>query len=254
MDAENSNSHHTMANSESSFADRLQRGVTLHAAIAGFTPIFAPADPAVEPAAFNTFLESLGTMNQGVALAEAEWKVGAANRSALVAEIKARALRANARVKSNSAWKARQAAVKTAAANLRGYRTPPPKVPADPEAGTPAPASRAKRDQSYGDIKNLLDKLVAALNQVPQYDTGSPVEITTASLAALSTQLDGLNQTVAGMEQALAAVRVPRSAAYNTDQPGSPCLRSRMLAAKEAAKSQYGSTSMEYAQVKGIKV
>jgi hypothetical protein len=53
---------------------------------------------------------------------------------------------------------------------------------------------------------------------------------------------------------ALAAVRASRRAAYDTDLPNTPCLRSRMLAAKEASKSQYGSNSMEYAQVKGIRV
>jgi hypothetical protein len=245
-----------MANSETSFADRLQRGSSLQAALAGFAPPFAPADPLLLPAAFTTFLEGLGGMNQAVAMAEAEWKDAAASRSALVTEIKARALRANSRVKSNTAWKAQVAAVKTAADNLRGYRTAAPKLPVNPESDAPAaPArSRAKTDQSFGDIKNLLDKLIAALGRVSGYDTGAPVDVTIASLSALATQLDGLNQMVAGKEQALAAARGPRNAAYDIDLAGSPCLRTRMLAAKEATKSQYGTASAEYAQVKGIKV
>jgi len=99
-----------------------------------------------------------------------------------------------------------------------------------------------------------LDKLIAALALVDGYDTGAPVDITNASFSALSTQMDGLNQMVAGKEQALAAVRGPLNAAYEIDQKDAPCLRSRMIAAKETTKSQYGTASGEYAQVKGIKV
>lgn len=62
-----------MANSETSFADRLQRGSSLYAALFGFTPPFAPADPLLLPAAFATFLDGLGGMNQAAATAEAEW-------------------------------------------------------------------------------------------------------------------------------------------------------------------------------------
>lgn len=243
-----------MANSETSFADRLQRGITLQAALAGFTPAFTPADAALAPATFATFLKSLDTMNKAVATAEAEWKDTAASRLALVAEIKARALRASARVKSNTAWKRQVTAVKTAADNVRGYRPPTPKLPPNPEEGNLPGPGRAKSDQSFGDIKVLLDKLIAALALVDGYDTGAPTDITVASFTALSTQLDGFNQMVAGKEQALTAVRGPRNEAYATDLEGEPCLRTRMKAAKEATKSQYGTLSKEYAQVKGIRV
>lgn len=242
-----------MANTESSFSDRLQRGHELQAALAGFSPAFDPADPALAPAAFAVFLTSLGTMNTAVAAADADWKDSAATRAALVTEIKDRALRANSRVKSNSAWKAQQPAVKAAADALRGYRPAAPKAAADPAATKPA-ATRSKTDQSYGDVKLLLDKLIAALARVPAYDTAAPVDISSASLEALSNQLDGFNKMVAGKEQALAAIRGPRNTAYDEDLPNAPCLKSRMLGAKEATKSQYGSTSGQYAQVKGIKV
>lgn len=242
-----------MANTESSFADRLQRGHELQTALAGFSPAFDPADPALTPAAFAVFLTGLGTMNTAVATADADWKDCAATRAALVTEIKARALRANSRVKSNSAWKAQQPAVKAAADALRGYRPTAPKAAVDPAAAKPTRA-RSKTDQSFGDVKLLLDKLIAALARVPSYNTAAPVDISSASLEALSTQLDGLNKMVAGKEQALAAARGPRNSAYDEDLPSAPCLRTRMLGAKEATRSQYGSSSGQYAQVKGIKV
>lgn len=235
-----------MANPETSYPDRLQRGREIHAATAGFAPAFAPADADLLPAAFGTFLDGLDGLNMAVADAVSDWADSTAARTDLVKEIKARALRALARVKSNSAWKMNLPAVKAAADKLRGYRTPPPKAPED----GPPPRTRQKGDQSYADIKGLLDKLVAALKKVPAYDTGAPADISLAGLAAAATQLDGLNQLVAGKEQALAAARAPRKAAYDDDNG----LKEKMLAIKEATKSQYGSKSPEFLQIKGIRV
>jgi hypothetical protein len=235
-----------MPETERSFADRLQRGRELHAAIGGFVPPFAPADGQLTPPNFEDFLENLGGINNAVAEAEAAWQESAASRSALVADIKARALRASSRVKSNAAWKTHLPAVKAAADKLRGYRTPKPKTP---ENEAP-PKTRQKGDQSFGDIKALTDKLVAALKKVSGYDTGAPADISTAGLTAMSTQLDGINQLTAGKEQTLTAARAPRKTNYD----GANGLKEKMLAIKEATKSQYGSQSPEYLQVKGIRV
>lgn len=236
----------TMANIESSYADRLQRGREIQAATAGFSPAFAPADADLQPATFGTFLNGLDLQNTAVAAALADWTTDAASRTAMVADIKARALRASSRVKSHSAWKLSVPAVKAAAENLRGYRTPKPKTPDD----APPPKTRQKGDQSYADIKGLTDKLVAALKKVTGYDSGSPGDISTAGLAAIATQLDGLNQLVAGKEQALASVRAPRKEAYD----GGGGLKEKMLAIKEAARSQYGPKSPEFLRIKGIRV
>ena len=132
-----------MPETEHSFADRLQRGREIQAGIAGFSPAFAPADAELDPATFDAFLDGLDTLNTAVADAVADWTTDVASRSAKVVDIKARALRASSRVKSNSAWKMNVPAVKTAADNLRGYRTPKPKAPVDGPA--PRPARRATR-------------------------------------------------------------------------------------------------------------
>ena len=52
-----------MANTEATFADRLQMGKDLQAAIAAFSPAFAPADATLAVAAFLTFLNGLDAMN-----------------------------------------------------------------------------------------------------------------------------------------------------------------------------------------------
>ena len=89
---------------------------------------------------------------------------------------------------------------------------------------------------------------------MPTYDTGAPVEISIPTLTAVSTQLDGQSRVVAGLEQALTAARAPRLAAYDSEDPAAPGLRVQMLAIKDSVKSQYGASSAEYLQVKGIKV
>lgn len=234
-----------MANTESSIADRLQRGRSMKSAITGFTPSFAPPDTTLLPAAFATFLDGLDTHNNWVAAAEADWKDDVADRIALVKDIKARALRTSARVKSHAVWKAQCPAVKAAAEALRGYRIPKPK--AEPQPQVVLPKVRQQGDQSFGDVKNLLDKLIAALGHVSGYDTGAPVDLTIATLSALSEELDTLNQAVATKEQALIAARVKRVEAYEK-------LKEKMKAIKEAAVSQYGSRSPQHSQVRAIRV
>lgn len=240
-----------MPNTESSFADRLQRAQQLKAALPTFTPAYSPADERLGTAEFGDFLDEVAALNTRVHDMETAWRDGAAARQELVKDIKARALRVLARVKSHVAWTRQLPPVKSAADALRGYRTPAPKPPPDqPPAGRRNPAT----DLSFADIKNLLDKLIAALNRVPNYDTGSPVDLTLATLNSLATVLDGQNRVMAGLEQGLAAARAPRLAAYESEDVSAPGLRVRMKAIKESVKSQYGSASAEYAQVKGIRV
>lgn len=234
-----------MANTESSYADRLQRGRSMKSAVTGFAPPFAPADATLLPAAFDSFLDGLDTLNTAVTTAEADWKDEVADRIALVKDIKARALRASARVKSNAVWKPHFSAVKAAAEALRGYRIPKPK--AEPQPQVVLPKARQQGDQSFGDVKNLLDKLTAALGHVPTYDTNAPTDLTIGALSTLATDLDALNQLVATKEQALIAARIPRAADYEK-------LKDKMKAIKEAAVSQYGSRSPQHSQVRAIRV
>ncbi len=234
-----------MPNIERSYADRLQRGRSMKSAVGGFVPPFAPPDATLLPAAFDTFLDGLNTLNITAATAEADWKDDVADRIAMVKDIKARALRVSARVKSNAAWKTQFPAVKAAAEALRGYRIPKPK--AEPHPEVVQPKARQQGDQSFADIKNLLDKLTAALGHVPTYDTGAPADLTIATLSALATDLDALNQLVATKEQALISARTKRAAGYET-------LKDKMKAIKEAAVSQYGSRSPQHTQVRAIRV
>ena len=115
-----------MANSESSFADRLQRAEQMRAALDTFDPAFSPADSRLGVDQFGDFLEQIGALNTAVSTAETAWRDGASVRQELVKDIKARALRALARGRSNVTWTRPLPPVKSAADALRGYRAPAP--------------------------------------------------------------------------------------------------------------------------------
>ena len=233
---------------EKSFADRLGRGRDMQAAIAGYTPTFAPADMSLTPVAFNTFLDSVAALNTAVANAEALWKNNAQARVTMVKDIKAKALRVLSRVKSNTLWKGQVALVKAAVDELRGYRLPRIKSPPDV---TPPVKTKPKGDQSFSDIKGLLDKVIACLAQVSGYTTGAPAEITTLAMTTLATSLDTLNKAISANEASLSSSRRARLAGYDADDTG---LKAKMLAIKEATRSQYGAQSSQYLEIKGIRV
>jgi len=81
------------------------------------------------PEDFDTFLTGLAALNQAVTDTEADWRTTALERVQLIKEIKSRALRAMARVKSDRKWAVKLDAVKQTYDNLRGYRTPSIKNP-----------------------------------------------------------------------------------------------------------------------------
>ncbi len=236
-----------MAKAETSFADRLGRGREMQAAMAAFSPAFAPADVALGAVAFNSFLDSLTSLNTAVATAEATWKGSVGARATMVADVKGRGLRACARVRSNATWKGYVPGVKAAAGALRGYRVPKVKGAAE---GGEVVWTRPRAEQSYADLKGLLDKLIAMLTAVPGYATGAPSDLTLVSLTALSTALDTMNKTVGTNEAALAGARGARLAAYKAADTG---LRAKMQSIKQATKSQYGVRSVAFRQIKGIR-
>jgi hypothetical protein len=240
--------HPPMAQSETSFADRLQRARQIHSATLGFVPVFAPADASLAGAAFSTFLQNADTANLSVANALIDWKDTVASRSKLLAELKARVLRANARVKSNPSWANHVPTIKALADKIRGQRTPAPKPPTE-EGAAPA-AKREQGDQSYADIKSHLDQFTAALRKITNYDLNAPVDITTASLSATASQLQAQSSLIASHVQALSAARAARLAMYD----GPSGLGAKLKAIKESVKSQYGNGSMQHNQIKSLRI
>ncbi len=241
--------HNPMKNTEKSFADRLQRGREMNAATVGFTPAFTPGQDDVTPGKFADFLANLDRLNLTVAEHEANWRTSIPDRNALVKDIKTRAMRAMARVKSDAKWAAKMPAVKLVYDNLRGYRAPAPKSPpADGEKI--APRRPSTTSQSFADIKNLADRFVTSLKKLSGYDTGAPADLTTAEIASLCVDLADLNRSIADVEVELSNARSERSLGYD----GPAGLSEKMKSIKQATLAQYGRDSAAYAAVKGIKL
>jgi len=239
-----------MPNEEKTFSDRRQRGVNLQTAVAGFSPAFAPADSSLTAANFLAFLNLLDTMNIDIGSLLGQYTTGVQQRMLMMADIQDRALRVLSFVRSNSAWAAFLPTVRTFVNKIRGYK---PKRPAAPAPGeTPGSTPEKKRnqgEQSFADIEDNFEKLIAALGSIPGYAPAA-ADLTIANLTTLATDFATKNLTMSTLGNAIGMKQRARLAAY--DGPGG--LKEKMKAIKEAIRSQYGSSAAEFEQVKGIKV
>ena len=144
-------------------------------------------------------------------------------------------------------WKKYLPGIKSLVDKIRDNRPKPPKPPAPAEGPTsPAAKKRNKGEQGFGDIATNFEKLVAALAPVPGYAPPA-TELTIANLTTAAGNFNTQNSTMSTLNINLGLQQRDRSDGYDT-------LRSKMKAIKEAVKSQYGSSSAEYDQVKGIDV
>ena len=237
-----------MANTELSYADRLQRGRDMQTATVGFSPAFAPVDSTLGAASFLTFLDGLDTLNTEVGTLLGQYTTGVAQRTPMVEDIKDRSLRVLSLIKSNAVWKAFLPAIKSLVDKIRGNTPKPPKPPAPGESpGSPPAKKRNKGEQSFGDIETNFEKLIALLAGVPGY-TPPAADLTVANLTTLANDFAAKNLAMSSLGNQLGMKQKARSDAYDGDTG----LRARMKAIKEAVRSQYGSSSPEYEQVKGI--
>ena len=236
--------------SEKSFADRLGRGRLMQAAIAVFDPPFVPAEASLEEAAFETFLDTLDTLNTETANLVTQYSNGVDEREVLVTDIKARVLRVLSFVESNAAWKKYARGIKTLADKIRGNRPRKPKPPAPSETpGSPPAKARNKGEQSFAEIEENFEQLIAAVQGITGY-TPPATAITVASLQTLSTNFSTKNSDMAALGRQVVLKQGERLDAYD----GEGGLREKMLAIKKAVRAQYGSSSTEYDAVKSIKV
>ena len=237
-----------MSISERSFADRLQRAVTIQTATAVFLPAFDPTDTSLEPAAFLTFIGTLETLNTEVGTLSAQYTTGVAQRTPMVADIKERSARVLEYVKSNSAWKAFLPGVKKFVDKIRNNLAKAPKAPSPEETpGSPPAKKRNQGEQSFGEIKDNFEKLIATLAAVPGYNPPA-AELSIANLTTLATGFSAQNFTMSTLGITLGMKQKARLEGY--DGPGG--LKDKMKSTKSAVRSQYGTNSPANEQVKGI--
>lgn len=233
---------------EQSYADRQQRGRNLQTAIASFSPAFAPAEPTLLPAAFLTFLETLDTLNTEVGSLSAQYSTGVQERMPMLADIKERAARVLAFVQSNSAWTAFVPSLKKYVDKIRGNRPKPPAAPTSGEDSGSAPVKKRNQgEQSLGDIEEHFERLIASLSAVPGYAPPA-ADLTIANLTLAADAFAAKNLALATLGNTLGMKQKARLEGYD----GAGGLREKMKAIKAAVRAQYGTSSPEYGQVKGI--
>ena len=242
-----------MANSERSFIDRHQKSVSLVSAAIGFSPAFAPFDNSLTTVNFSTTLTAVATANTAVGTARTDFSNAVQTRLALVQGVPKLTTRIVNYVKSNPSWKVQFPRIKELGDKVRKIK-PPLKTatPPAPQPGQPTPPPEKPRDRgdgSYAEIAENFKLLVAALNALPGYAPADP-EITLATLTALGTQMEANNLTVGAADTALDTAQRTRYALYYDEGTG---LADKFAAFKQEVKGQYGQSSTQYAQVKGIK-
>ena len=249
-----------MAISERSFRDRQGRGQQLHDIVLDFDPAFAPADPSLGMADFQTFLTGglpnvpcVDQCNLAVETLTTGYTNAAEDRVDLVKNTRKFVTQAVGYVKSNKAWKTKVKAVKAAADKLRGVRPPSrTPLPAPPAPGEPPGEPEKKRnkgEQAYAELEAHLAKFVTAITAVPGY-LPPATEILITTFNGYLSQLRSLNSGISTVASQLINAREDRRALY---YDGESSFQAKFLAIKEAVKGQYGQTSPKYNAVKGKK-
>lgn len=235
-----------MAISETSYLDRLGRGRTMQAAIAGFSPAFAPADASLLPVAFATFLDSLDALNTATVTLVDQFSAAAEGRKATVKDLYDRAGRILAFVASNKDWAKQLRSIKTIVDKIRGNQPRPNKPPTGSE--TPDQTKqRSSGERSYAEMEGHLNRLIPALQAITGYAPPA-IELSILRLTMLAGSLHTQNLNVANLERQTAAKQAERFENYNGDEG----LKEKMKAIKAATRAQYGSSSSEYESVKSI--
>jgi len=236
-----------MAISESSFADRLQRGREMQVVTAGFTPAFAPIDGSLAPTPFGTFLDGLDLLHTTTGSLVSQYSTEVPLRNDMVTLIKRLTAQVLATIKSNPAWKNHVPAIKSLADKIRGSRPKAPKAaPAPPGTEPPAVKRRSTGEQGYGDIEENFERLIAALGGVAGY-TPPAAEITIAALTTVANTYAAKNLSMATLFAQLTTSQRDRA-------DGFAALKEKMKAIKQAIRGQYGPGSPESEQAGGIEL
>lgn len=233
-----------MADSEKSYADRLQRARDLQAATATFSPVYTPVDLNLSPSSFMALITTVGNLNTALDGPQTALSDAVQARVTDAKTAKSLTTQIVAYVKSNAAWKAKFARIKTLADKVRGFKPPRATPPPGP---TPPKKPRDRGDGSYAEIAANFAALVTALNALGSYNPpDNAIKLT--ALTPLSTRLGTNNSTVATAEQEVSEAQRNRYTGYF----GTGGLKERFAAVKQAVKGQYGQNSPQWAQVSGI--
>lgn len=235
-----------MPDSEQSFSDRAQKARDLHAACNKFSPVYSPPPLGVTLGAFMQKIVACEGLNDAVVTHESNWSDGVQQRITTAATIKTTATQLLNYIKSSTAWKSKCPAAKRFADAIRGIKHP--RKPAPPPApGATAAAPRQRGGQSYAELETNWRGLVNLAAGLPGF-APTDAKIQTGTISGLLSTLKGLNGQISSLEAALSEAQMDRQKAYFKAEEGLEFLFTTL---KTTVKGQYGTSSSQWAQVKG---
>jgi len=237
-----------MADSEKSFSDRAQKARGLHDACAGFAPAYAPPPGGTGLAAFMTKITGCETLNNMVAGHDSIWSDSVTQRNTLTKTIKATTTQLINYIKSSTTWKSKLPAAQRYANAIRGMKPPLKPLP-PPPPGTPAKKRRERGGQSFAELETNWRGLVTLATALPGF-APTDVKIQGGRVKGLLSTLKGLNDAIPGQEEALSESQQDRYKAFYQPELG---LEDLFQSVKTTVKGNYGASSSQWAQVKGMK-
>lgn len=230
--------------SEQSFQDRVQRSGELRAAVALFSPAYAPPDPLFTLAALTAAIDAAAAQNANVDAMRVPYQDPTYDRNALVKTIGPLVTQSLAYVKSNTGWAIRHEAVKKAADKVRGVR-PSSEKPLNPE---PDKKSRESGERSFVEIAGFLKAYNDRIEGLGNYEPPDS-KIAIDALNDLWTALDAFNKAIPLATQALADAIADRQNSFN----GPTGLKFVFDGVKGSVKGQYGQASLQYKAISGMR-
>ena len=242
-----------MPNSEKSFIDRTQKGQALCTAITGFSPVFTPADSSLTPVNFAAFMITVDSVNLEVGNLRTTFSNAVTVRKEASDAAQKLVTRVVNLVKSNTAWKLKFPRIKELADKVRAIKPPrktlPPPTPPPGTPPTPPDKPNDRGDGSYAEIASNFKLLAAAVNALPGYSAPG-TDIDGPALTTLAGQLESNNTAVGLADSQLDEAQRARVDIFFAPETG---LHDKFQAIKAAVKGQYGQSSTQFAQVKGMR-
>lgn len=242
------NTSTAMAESERSFADRLQKAQQLRDACAGFAPVYSTPPQGTTLPAFTTKIAGCDADHQAVESAEILWSEAVERRTGIADTIRTTATQLLNYIKSSTAWKTKLPKAKQFADAIRGIKHPR-KAPAPAPPGGTAPKRRQRGGQSYAELERNWRALVTLAGGLAGF-APTDVKIQLGTINGLLSSIRGVNSEISASEATLGEAQQVRQQGFYEEDAG---LESLFLAVKTNVKGQYGTASPQWAQVKGMK-